>query len=167
MNKSIFLTLLVILTFTLIGCTTSQSQQIPNELTENNTFNHQLFSIVLPTPYDIDGRWIKSQKDNQNILEFSHTKTEQDLDINQVTALEKDNAKLMCEQTDSCRRIVNIEPVDVGGQEGIKVFYEADSIDQGEILKWHAYFVYYKGNLFKFQPNGIIGDDAIKSISLK
>jgi ABC-type uncharacterized transport system auxiliary subunit len=176
MPKYLFLTLLLVLTVLLTGCNSVQNQPETDELAnknaiENNVFNHQLFSFVSPIPFTTkvnnDGGWLKSKENDQFILEFSYKKTDNELDINQVIANEKANSQLMCEQTDACRKITNIEQIEIGGQQGIKVFYEADSQATNEILKWHTYFVYYKGNLYNFQPNGPTGEEALKTIDWK
>jgi Tfp pilus assembly protein PilV len=153
--KKLSTIMMLIVAVTLTGCAGNQNQTVTNEQSTSTkevlTFNHALFALDLPAPFEANNSLIKPTREKdfpQIVYGVSKTSNEGSL-----LPMEEEKQKNLCGQTDACGKITENEEVTINDTNGIKftVKYEGRSIDDpaGYILEYH-YSLQNGENLFRF-----------------
>lgn len=145
----------LIIASALTGCAGKQNQPLTDEPSSSDekvlTFNHELFTLDLPAPFEVADFLIKpiQEKDFPEIAYDVSQKTSED----DLLTTEIERQKNLCDQTSTCGEITESEEVTINNVTGIKftVKYEGRGLDDqsGYILEY-KYSLQNGGNLFRF-----------------
>lgn len=150
---SVMLMLTGLIIFT--GCVGNQAQPMKSQESSSAeltlTFDHELFALDLPVPFEANDSTIKPKREKdfpQIVYEISEMPNEGSL-----LSIEVEGQKNLCDQTDACGQITESEEVTINNVNGIKfgVQYDGRSVDDqaGYVIEYH-YSLQDGENLFRF-----------------